>query len=100
MNAIFIPFATLHLNLLRQRNRRLAFWISVHFKEDQMNSVNSIFLAVAVIFGGGYALDKIYVSVKTGAVELIHQGMPHLSEFTNRLTCSDIAVADGKLRPI
>ena len=55
-----------------------------------MNAVNGIFVALAVIFGGGYALDKIYVATKVAAVERIHRGMPHLSDFTNRLTCSKI----------
>jgi hypothetical protein len=55
-----------------------------------MNAVSGIFVALALIFGGGYALDKIYVATKMAAVERIHRGMPHLSEFSNRLTCSKI----------
>lgn len=53
-----------------------------------MNAVSVIFVAVALIFGGGYALDKIYVTVKGAAVERIQRGMPPLSRFTNQLTCS------------
>lgn len=53
-----------------------------------MNAVNGIFIALALVFGGGYALDKIYVAVKTAAVERIHRGQPSLETFTNRLTCS------------
>ena len=53
-----------------------------------MNAVSGIFIAVALIFGGGYALDKIYVTVKSAAVERIQNGMPPLSKFTNQLTCS------------
>jgi hypothetical protein len=64
-----------------------------------MNSVSGIFVAVALIFGGGYALDKIYLATKMAAVERIHRGMPHLSDFTNRLTCSKISEG-GRLVPI
>ncbi len=53
-----------------------------------MNAVSGIFVAVALIFGGGYALDKIYVTVKGAVVERIQRGMPPLSQFTNQLTCS------------
>jgi hypothetical protein len=55
-----------------------------------MNAVNSIFVGLALVFGGGFALDKIFVAVKRAAVERIHQGQPSLSEFTNRLTCAKI----------
>lgn len=61
-----------------------------------MNAVSGIFVALAIVFGGGYALDKIYVVVKRAAVERIHQGQPSLAEFTNRLTCSKIS-KDGQL---
>jgi hypothetical protein len=63
-----------------------------------MNAVSGIFVALALIFGGGYALDRIYVATKMAAVERIHRGMPHLSEFSNRLTCSKISKA-GELVP-
>lgn len=53
-----------------------------------MNAVSGIFVALALVFGGGYALDKIYVTVKKAAVERIQHGMPPLSRFTNQLTCS------------
>ena len=64
-----------------------------------MNAVSSIFIALSLIFGGGYALNKIYVATKVAAVERVHRGMPHLSDFTNRLTCSKISAA-GTLVPI
>ena len=64
-----------------------------------MNSLSSIFVAVALIFGGGYALDRLYVTIRSAAIDRVHRGMPHLSEFSNRLSCSHIAVADGKLKP-
>lgn len=63
-----------------------------------MSSVSNIFVALAFIFGGGYALDKIYVTVRTAALQEIHRGMPPLSEFTNRLTCSKISTK-GELVP-
>lgn len=53
-----------------------------------MNAVSGIFVALALIFGGGYALDRIYVTVKKAAVERIHHGMPPLSRFTSQLTCA------------
>ncbi len=56
-----------------------------------MNAISGIFVALSLIFGGGYALNKIYVATKTAAVERIQRGMPPLSRFTNRLTCSKIA---------
>jgi hypothetical protein len=55
-----------------------------------MNTVNGIFIALAIIFGGNYALNKIYFVVKRATVERIHKGQPSLEEFTNRLTCSKI----------
>lgn len=55
-----------------------------------MNSVSGIFVALAFVFGGGYALDRIYVATKRAAVERIHHGMPHLSDFTARLTCGKL----------
>lgn len=64
-----------------------------------MNAVSGIFVALALIFGGGYALEKIFLTVKQAAVENIHHGMPSLSQFTNRLTCSHIA-SDGNLVPL
>jgi hypothetical protein len=64
-----------------------------------MNAVSGIFVALSLIFGGGYALNKIYVATKTAAVERIQRGMPPLSRFTNQLTCSKIS-ASGKLVPV
>jgi hypothetical protein len=56
-----------------------------------MNAVNGIFVAIALVLGGGYALDKIYVTVKHAAIERIHRGQPSLSAFTSRFTCSRIS---------
>lgn len=61
-----------------------------------MNAVSGIFVALAIIFGGGFVLEKIYVAVKTAAVERIHRGQPSLMSFTNKLTCSKIS-KDGNL---
>jgi hypothetical protein len=64
-----------------------------------MNSVSGIFVALSIIFGGGYALDKILTMTKRAAVEHIHSGMPSLSAFTTRLTRSEISSA-GTLVPV
>lgn len=63
-----------------------------------MNAVSGIFVALALFFGGGYALDRIYVTVKQAALERIQRGQPSLSTFTNRLTCSKITFS-GELIP-
>lgn len=63
-----------------------------------MNAVGGIFVAVALIFGSGYALNRIYVATRYLALERIHRGMPHLSEFTSRMTCSKIS-NEGVLVP-
>ncbi|MBX3032606.1 MAG: hypothetical protein KF865_01690 [Bdellovibrionaceae bacterium] len=64
-----------------------------------MNAINGIFVALALVFGGGYALDKIYAAVKGAAVERVNRGTPSLSSFTNRLTCSKIS-KEGDLQKI
>ena len=64
-----------------------------------MNAVNGIFVALAIVFGGRYALDKTYVIVRRAAVEHIHHGQPSLEHFTNRLTCAKISQS-GILRPL
>lgn len=58
-----------------------------------MNAISGIFVALALIFGGGYALDKIYAKTKQAAVERIRRGMPPLSRFTNKLTCSKFSAS-------
>lgn len=63
-----------------------------------MNAINGIFVALALLFGGGYALNRIYVATKQAAVERVQRGMPSLSQFTNRLTCSKISPS-GNLVP-
>ncbi len=64
-----------------------------------MNAVSGIFVALALMFGGGYAMNKIYVTVKQAAVDRIQRGMPPLSKFTNQMTCSRIS-KDGDLVPV
>jgi len=64
-----------------------------------MNAVSGIFVALALVFGGGYALDRIYLAVRHAAVERIHRGQPRLENFTVRLTHSRIQ-ADGRLHPL
>ena len=61
-----------------------------------MNAVGGIFTALVLVFGGGYAVDRIYVTVRKAAIERIQRGQPHLSDFTNRLTCRQIS-RDGEL---
>lgn len=61
-----------------------------------MNAVSGIFIALSLILSGGYILNKIYVATQLAAIERIQRGMPPLSRFTNRLTCSTIS-NDGKL---
>lgn len=58
-----------------------------------MNAVSGIFVALAIVFGGGYALDKISLATKMAATRNVHRGMPSLSNFTNHLTCSRISRA-------
>lgn len=63
-----------------------------------MNAVSGIFVALALMFGGGYAMSKIYVAVKGAAVERIQKGQPSLSTFTNQLTCSKIDASGRHIR--
>lgn len=58
-----------------------------------MNAVSGIFVALVLVFGGGYALDKIYVTVKKRAVEHVQGGTPSLSRFTNQLTCAKFSAS-------
>lgn len=60
-----------------------------------MNAVSGIFVGLALMFGGGYAMNKIFVTVKHAAVERVQRGQPSLSAFTNRLTCSKISATGG-----
>ena len=53
-----------------------------------MNAVGSILIGVAILFGGGYALKKIYAVVKGTALDQIHLGQPSLSAFSNKMTCT------------
>jgi len=61
-----------------------------------MNAVSGIFVSVSLIFGGGYALNKIFVETQREAVMHIQRGLPSLSNFTERLTCRKITNS-GKL---
>lgn len=56
-----------------------------------MNAVSGIFVAVALIFGGGYALDRNHDAVKTNAVQRVQKGTPSLSAYTNKLTCASFS---------
>lgn len=38
-----------------------------------MNAVSGIFMALSLIFGGGYALNKIYLTTKKAAVERVQR---------------------------
>ncbi len=64
-----------------------------------MNTLGGIFVALSLIFSGGYALNKIYVATKQAAITRIQQGMPPLSRFTNGLTCSKLSKS-GDLVPL
>jgi hypothetical protein len=61
-----------------------------------MNAVSGIFAALAILFGGGYALEKIHQEIRKNAVTRLHSGMPSLVQFTNRMTCAKID-KDGRL---
>ncbi|MGE3263139.1 MAG: hypothetical protein AB7K68_15270 [Bacteriovoracia bacterium] len=64
-----------------------------------MNIVSGIFVALAVVFGGGYALEKVYATLRQVTVERIYRGQPSLERFTNQLTCAKISKS-GNLRPL
>ena len=44
-----------------------------------MNAVSGIFVALTIVFGGGYVLNKMYVVVKVATVKRIQKRQPSLS---------------------
>ncbi len=51
-----------------------------------MESVKEIFIALTILFGGGYAAEKVHVYVKQMAIKQIQKGLPPLSNYTQKLT--------------
>lgn len=51
-----------------------------------MESVKEIFVALTILFGSGYAAEKIHVYVKQMAIKQIQKGLPPLSTYTQKLT--------------
>ncbi len=51
-----------------------------------MNSVKEIFIAVAIIVGGGFAVQKIHHKVRAMTLQKVHQGLPPIGKFTEKLT--------------
>lgn len=63
-----------------------------------MNAIGEIFAALLILFASGYGMEKIYVAVKREAIIKVHRGLPSLSAYTNKLTCSKIS-ENGSLIP-
>ena len=51
-----------------------------------MESVKEIFLAIAFLVGGGFAIDKIHNQVRLMALEKAHKGLTPMTHFTSKLT--------------
>ena len=51
-----------------------------------MESVKEIFIALTILFGSGYAAEKVYVYVKRVSIQQIQKGLPPLSNYTKKLT--------------
>lgn len=51
-----------------------------------MESVKEIFIALAILFGSGYAAEKVHFYVKQMAIKQIQKGLPPLSNYTQKLT--------------
>ncbi len=51
-----------------------------------MESVKEIFVALMILFSGGYAAEKMHTYVKQLAIERIQKGLPPLSTYTQKLT--------------
>lgn len=51
-----------------------------------MESVKEIFVALTILFGCGYAAEKVHAYVKHAAIEQIQKGLPSLSDYTRKLT--------------
>lgn len=50
-----------------------------------MDSVKEIFIALMILFGGGYAAEKIHTYVKQTAVKQIQQEPPPLTNYSKKL---------------
>ncbi len=51
-----------------------------------MESVKEILFAVALLVGGGFAIDKIHDKVRLIALEKAHKGLTPMTHFTSKLT--------------
>lgn len=51
-----------------------------------MDSVKEIIFAIALLVGGGFAIDKIHDQVKMMALEKVSKGLPPMTRFTKKLT--------------
>ena len=51
-----------------------------------MESVKEIFVALMILFGSGYAAEKVHQEVKSMAIKQIQKGHPSLSKFSRTLT--------------
>ncbi len=56
-----------------------------------MNAISSVFTALFVLLGAGYAMDKLYVEVRRAALTHVSRGLPSLSAYTRQLTCKEIS---------
>lgn len=51
-----------------------------------MESVKEIFVALMILFSGGYVAEKVHTNVKQVAIEQIQKGLPPLSNYSQKLT--------------
>ena len=51
-----------------------------------MESVREIFVALTILFSGGYAAEKVHTYVKQMAIKQIQKGLPPLSAITQKLS--------------
>ncbi len=51
-----------------------------------MESVKEIFVALTIIFSGGYAVEKVHTYAKQMAIKQIQKGLTPLSVYTQKLT--------------
>lgn len=73
--------------------RKIKYEENEDFKNKQteernkfMSSVKEIFIAVAILVGGGFAIHKIHQKVRTMALHKVQQGLPPIGKFTEKLT--------------
>jgi hypothetical protein len=66
------------INLYRKRRSRAPGGKS-------MESVKEIFVALTILFGSGYAAEKVHEYVKQATIKQIQKGLPHLSDYTRKL---------------